>query len=388
MSKKLLAAIDSGVPREGPGTLHLDITNSCNTNCVTCWDHSPYLSTPRSAAWKRQRVELAQAEDLLDDVLSLGGLRAVIVSGMGEPFTHPEVYDLLAAIKERGLHVTVITNLVAADVHRILALGVDQLLIGVHGATEDSYLAFHPSFRPEEWTKLTRALSLFRAQGKRFKHVQVVSRENGHELTDMVRFAHRYAALQVNFKLASLGHGTEATRIDAALRDRLVRELVPEARRVASELGVETNLDVFGSQLEAGGARTAPIERVGCFMGYAYSRVLVDGTVLYCCNTDVRVGSLAQGERFSDLWRGPAWTALRQRMRDGEYFESCGQCGKLNQNVKIARAFERAYGAARLYEVTGRDPEGKPRARQTEGEPGGGLRRLPIVAGGPAGGEP
>jgi hypothetical protein len=41
-------------------------------------------------------------------------------------------------------------------------------------------------------------------------------------------------------------------------------------------------------------------------------------------------------------------------MRRGEYFPSCNQCGKLNQNVKIGRAFGRAFGEERLLRVTGR----------------------------------
>jgi len=41
-------------------------------------------------------------------------------------------------------------------------------------------------------------------------------------------------------------------------------------------------------------------------------------------------------------------------MRRGEYLASCSQCGKLNQNVKIGRLFERVYGSRRLAEVTGR----------------------------------
>jgi hypothetical protein len=188
----------------------------------------------------------------------------------------------------------------------------------------------------------------------------------------MVRFAARYRALQVNFKLASLGGGTEAARIDEEQREALVAELVPEARRVADDLGVATNLDVLEAQLRAGGARTAPIEDIGCFMGFAYARVLVDGTVLYCCNTEVRVGSLASGARFSELWRGDAWNALRDRLRRGDYLASCGQCGKVNQNVKIAAAFAARYGEARLREVTGRD---RPRERAAEVL----ARRLPVV---------
>lgn len=321
----------------GPESVHLDVTNGCNTNCVTCWDHSPHLREARSAGWKRQRVEADQLIEVLDDILSLGGLKAVILSGMGEPFTHPDIYRMIAAVKERGLHLTIITNLIPADAERILALDVDQLLIGVQGASPESYRAFHPSFQSDEWERLHAMLERFRQAGKRYKHVQVICRHNAHELPEMVRLAHRYNALQVNFKLASLKDGTEAVRITEEQRRTLPIE---PARQVARELGVATNLDVFESQVRAGGARTADIRSVGCFMGHYYSRVLVDGTVLYCCNVEVKVGKLG---RFSELWNGPEWNALRRRLRAGDYFESCHQCGKLNQNVKLAARYARTY---------------------------------------------
>ncbi len=349
-----LVGIDAGHPLTGPETLHLDVTNGCNTNCITCWDHSPLLLAPRPSAWKRARVEVPAVESLLDDVLGLGGLRAVIVSGMGEPFTHPDIYRILEAVKARGLHLTVITNLIPADPERVLALGVDQLLIGIHAASEGAYRAFHPSFQSDEWEVLHRMLARFQAAGRRYKHVQVICRTNAFELAEMVRLAHRYDAAQLNFKLAGLKEGTEATRITEDQRERLRAEGIPAAGALAVELGVATNLGVFAEQLAAGGEATAEIREVGCFMGYVYARVLVDGTVLYCCNTDVRVGTLAQGARFSELWNGPAWSALRARLRRGDYFASCDQCGKLNQNVKLAERFADAYGEARLLAVTGR----------------------------------
>ena len=345
-----LAGLAEGRVLTGPETVHIDITNGCNTNCITCWDHSPLLQLGRTSAWKRKRAGAADVVALLDDVTSLGGLRAIILSGMGEPFTHPDVYRMIAAVKERGLHLTVITNLVAADVAQILALGVDQLLIGIHAASERAYRAFHPSFQQGEWSRLLGMLGTLRDRGRRFKHVQVVSATNADEIVDMVRFAHEYDAAQVNFKLASLKAGTEACRITNAQRARLTRELVPEASRVARDLGVVTNLEVFARQLDAGGESTAPIADIGCFLGYSYARVLVDGTVLYCCNTDVVVGSLAS-DRFSTLWRGAAWDALRARMRRGDYFASCSQCGKVNQNVALRARFVAAFGEARLAEV-------------------------------------
>lgn len=349
MSELHLLGIDRGVPFAGPKTIHVDLTNGCNTNCITCWDHSPLLDTPQTASWKRQRVTAHDVIALIDDAITLGGLEAVIVSGMGEPFTHPGVYSILEALKARELHVTVITNLVAAEPQRIVDLGVDQLLIGVHAATERAYRAFHPSFERDEWYRMLAALEVFRRNGRRYKHVQVIAGCNADELVEMIDFGTEWRAEQINFKLASLAKGTESARISEEQRARLLDELIPRARARAK---IPTNLEVFERQLRTGGGDTAPIDEIGCFMGYVYARVLVDGTVLYCCNTNVVVGNLADG-RFSELWRAPRWEAMRARMRDGDYLPSCRQCGKVVQNVKLGQAFAKRFGEERRGAVTG-----------------------------------
>ena len=351
-----LLGMERGQPVLGPQSLHIDVTNGCNTNCITCWDHSPLLQIGRSVAWKKQKIDAATVADILNDVAELGGLQSVILSGMGEPFTHPDIYTMIAEVKRRALHLKIITNLVAADAARIIDLGVDQLLIGIHGASEASYRAFHPNFVRDEWSRLLRMLGEFAAAGRRFKHVHVICQTNAHELVEMVQQGVRYGAEQLNFKLASLREGTEQIGITAAQRQRLITELVPAALAEAAAHGLSTNLAVFAQQLSAGGDDTAPIEDVGCFMGYAYSRILVDGTVLYCCSTEVKVGTLADGTSFAELWTGPAWNALRARLRRGEYFDSCRQCGKFNQNVQLGQRFAKVYGEDRLYEITGRRP--------------------------------
>ncbi len=339
--------IRAGRPATGPQTVHIDLTNACNTNCIACWDHSPLLSVSRDKAWKRQLIDPEVVEALLDDLTVLGGLRSIILSGMGEPFIHPEIYRLIASVKSRGLHLTIITNLLLADPKQVLALGVDQLLIGIHSASEGTYRAFHPSFHGDEWRRLHTMLGIFLAQMRHFKHVHVICQVNAHELVEMVRLGHRYEAGPLTFKLASLGGGTDTCRITAAQRESLVQSWVPEATRLASELGVVTNLDLFSRQLTTGGGATAPIAEVGCYMGYVYARVTVDGTVLFCCNTEAVVGSIAEGQRFSDLWQGAAWQALRGRMQRGDFFSGCDRCGKLNQNIKLARGLGRD-GAGRL----------------------------------------
>ena len=379
----------------GPQTLHIDVTNGCNTNCVTCWDHSPHLHQARSSAWKRERVDPAAIAALLDDVQSLdterGGLQAVIVSGMGEPFTHPAIYDILADIKRRGLHTTIITNLVAADVDRVVDLGVDALLVGVQGASEQSYLAFHPNFSPWHWATLQQQLAvLARSPGITHKQVQVICRHNAHEVPAMVQLAHDTGADQVNFKLASLRHGTETVALSPQQRRQLLDSDIAAANGVSSQRSMPTNLGVFAEQLrrmdQGAGADTdtdtdtAAIDELGCFLGGFYSRVTVDGTVLFCCNTEVEIGSLSVLP-FSSWWRSARWDYWRRRMRQGRYLQSCFQCGKVNQNDKLSQRFRETFGEQAWLEVTGRGGEQRPTVEPAplRGRPRGGrgLRVLP-----------
>jgi len=335
----VLDAIASGQPTSGPRTVHVDVTNACNAACITCWDHSPLLHEQRSAAWKKQRWDLAAFEALVGDLAAMGSVKNVILSGMGDPLVHPDIYTMIDRVKARGWHLTVMTNLIAADIDRLARANVDQILVGVHGATPTAYAAFHPGWDEREFFTLCKHLRVLATTPTKVRHVQVINRDTAPDVVDMIRFAQQFRADRVNYKLASLAGGTETCRIDETQRRWLIDDAVPRARALAAELGVATNLDLFGHQLVANvddDSQTVPIEDVGCFMGYVYTRITASGDVLYCCNTEVKVGSLATA-RFAELWFGPAWQALRARLRRGDYFPGCARCGKFEQNVKWSR---------------------------------------------------
>ncbi len=335
----MLAGIREGVPRTGPLTVHIDVTNACNAACVTCWDHSPLLASPRSGEWKKKRMDLCRFRTLMEDLDRFGSVSAIIVSGMGDPLVNPEIYEMLAEVKSRDLHLTVLTNLVAADIDQLARARVDQLLVGVHGASPATHMAFHPGWTERHFHDLCRYLRVLQQLGTQTRFVNVINRDNAHELSEMVRFGKSFGTERVNFKLASLFAGTEACSIDAQQRRELSTRSIPEAVALAAELGVRTNLDLFAQQIAAaeGSARaTTPIADVGCYMGHVYTRITVEGDVLYCCNTQVRVGSLDDAP-LSVLWTGSTWQALRERLARGEYFPGCDKCGKFEQNLKWAQ---------------------------------------------------
>lgn len=353
----------AGQPRIGPQTVHFDLANACNTRCTTCWDHSPHLVAARvpSALWKRKQLALDRFEATLESLLALGGLEAIILSGMGEPLLNPAVYDMIAIAHHAGLEVTIITNLLLLDQARAFASGGRlELLTSICGVTEPVWHAFHAHPRPDGWATLLRQLQGLRDRGFRPKHVQVINAQNAHQLVDMVHFAREYPAARINFKLASLANGTEAVALTPDQKEGLLYDLIPRAMGFAHAYGIPTDLDAFALQVDPTSHRTAPIEEIGCFMGYLYARVTVEGDVLFCCNPKVRAGGLpAEGPvDFGAMWRGASWQGLRDIVRSGRYFPGCDQCGKFKQNVKWSQRLKEQLGEPAWRALIGRGEGG------------------------------
>lgn len=360
---QILKGIEQGTPLCGPSTVHIDITNACNAACVTCWDHSPLLNVGRGMDWKRRKLSLADFRKIVSQLSAMESVQSLIISGMGDPLTHSDVYEMIALAREQGWHITLLSNLLAADIESLAKSHVDQILVGVHGATPATYAAFHPGWTEQHFSTLCQHLRTLSGAGIVCRHVQVINRDNAEQLSAMTRFGHRFGADRVNFKLASLYAGTEACGIEASQRDWLLREGIAQAQELALKLGVQTNLPLFTSQVQATlehERATTTIEEVGCFMGFVYTRITVDQEVLFCCNTEIGVGSLAETD-FASLWAGEAWQALRDQFRGGQYVKGCDKCGKFEQNLKWSQRYRDEYGEAAYLLVTGRGGQQSPR---------------------------
>lgn len=329
----VLRGIAAGRPAGGPVSVHLDVTNGCNAACITCWDHSPLLHLPRSGEWKRRRLSYQHFCEIVDELAALGSVRQCILSGMGEPLTHPDIYPMIKHATGKGWKVTLISNLVAADPERLAHSGLDSILAGVQGVTPASYCGFHPGWTEKQFFALCSILRRLQSTRIRVRHVQVIDRHTAPEVPQMVDFARLYGADRVNYKLAGLHSGTEACAMTEEQRQWLLKDGLALARERSIAKRVPTNLDLFEQQLRAGGRATAPLETVDCWMGYVFTRITVEEEVLFCCNTNIRVGSLREAG-FAELWEGPIWQDFREKLARREFFPACEQCGKLEQNRK------------------------------------------------------
>lgn len=311
-------------PRLGPETVHIDITNACNLDCITCWNYAPGLASPKNAEWRKQRMAPEVFLRVLEEVAQAGAER-IILSGAGEPFTHPNIDDFIAAVKDKGLTLTVITNGTLCDFPRLVELGVDQLLINTSSASAATYTAYHPNQPLETFDTLMDGVTSL-AGAIAVNLVQVINALNADELTAMIELSAR-AHARASFKLGDTPPGTECCRLDTERRQVLLERDIPAAMARAKELGVKHNLPAFAAQLSGTQGQQPPLP---CFAGYLYSRVYVDGRVFFCCE-HIEVGNVDEAD-FGTLWLAPAYDAIRQRLHEGHGFPGCVRCGKHDMN--------------------------------------------------------
>ena len=338
-----LQGILTNRPLLGPQIVHFDVGNGCNVRCTTCWHHSPHLLEDHvpSILWKRRSMSLTTFRQIMDDLLELGGLEQIILSGMGDPSLNEELPAMVRFAHQHGVGVTIITNLLAVDLPAIIGSdGELNLLVSICGVTEPVWDAFHGGSFAGGFNKLLNQLSILRNAKFFPKHVQVINSQNYHQLPDMVRFASEWPAKRINFKFASLVNGTEAVALNSQQKLELLQELIPRSQAIAQFKGIDTDLDAFSTQVSLTSHRTSPIEEVGCYMGTLYCRITVDCELLYCCNTDISVGFIGETTRFKDLWEGDKYAAMRAKLGRREFYDSCQQCGKYKQNFKWARKLQ------------------------------------------------
>jgi MoaA/NifB/PqqE/SkfB family radical SAM enzyme len=72
---------------------------------------------------------------------NLPHLTRVVFSGFGEPLTHPNILEMIGAVRKRDIAVTLGSNgllLEARMAHELVRLGVDRLVVSVDGVKPET----------------------------------------------------------------------------------------------------------------------------------------------------------------------------------------------------------------------------------------------------------
>ena len=114
--------------------LDVEITSVCNLRCRTCYN--PFIKNITMSV--EQFGEVIKKGNNLAKQLNLDGLW-ITISG-GEPFTHPQLLEILELSRTEGvLGIAIITNgtlLTKNVVSAIDKLNINEIMISIDGGTE------------------------------------------------------------------------------------------------------------------------------------------------------------------------------------------------------------------------------------------------------------
>jgi len=175
--------------------LYIQPTTRCNLHCRTCIRN----------VWEETEDQMAMStfQRLVESLDDLPDLTRVVFSGFGEPLTHPNILEMIGAVRMRDLAVTLGSNgllLETKMAHELVKLGVDRLVVSVDGVKPETYASIRGGMLYQVLNNLrvlnevkSQMGSLTPALGIEF----VVLRSNVAELAEMTRLASRLNAARV-----------------------------------------------------------------------------------------------------------------------------------------------------------------------------------------------
>ncbi len=175
--------------------LYLEPTTGCNLNCRTCIRN----------VWQDPAAIMSMTTfgQVLASLDGLPDLKRVVFTGFGEPLIHPHILDMIAAIRTRGLAVTVGSNGLRLDAkmaRELVQLGVDRLVISVDGIKPETYADIRGTVLANvldnirTLSEAKRELgSLYPALGIEFVAIE----SNVDELAELSNFASKLGAARV-----------------------------------------------------------------------------------------------------------------------------------------------------------------------------------------------
>ncbi len=291
-----------------PISISIEPTTACNLRCPECPSGLRAFSRPTGNV--RADFFRRVVDELAPHTFSL------YLYFQGEPYIHPEFFDMVRYAHRRGMFVATSTNGHFLDTERArqtVLSGLDRLIVSIDGLTQQTYEQYRVGGRLERVVQGIQEVARWKRQlcsSRPHLIAQfLVLRTNEHEVPFVRQHARQWGADEVRFKSAQVydyRHG---------------HALIPKHSRYAR----------YVEQLD--GTWTPRHALVNhCWRLWRACVITWDGAVVPCCfDKDAvhRLGDLKTAS-FRDIWYGQAYRRFRQRLlREGRgAVDICTNCSE------------------------------------------------------------
>jgi radical SAM protein with 4Fe4S-binding SPASM domain len=279
--------------RKYPTALQIEPYGGCNIRCAMCFQGRMPLPADQ------QMMSIDLYRKVIDEVSPVTPM--LYLYWRGEPLLHPQIAEMVRYAKTKAMYVfisTAATTLTEALAGDLVDAGLDFALIGMDGATRETYESMRRGAKFEQVTENVRRLIRLRSErAKRIPHVSlqfIVSSLNQGDLPLMKQLTRDLGADSYTEKTLDLYVNFTSVQVQKALVPLFVGGTFSKYQK--KETGHEY-------------ARRGP-----CAMA---TRMVVraDGRMSLCCydmQERFAIGN-ATDDHLLKLWAAPAYTSLRRQ---------------------------------------------------------------------------
>lgn len=295
-----------------PRQVQLEITNACNLDCQMC---------PRTVMGiDLEHMEWDTFTGLMD---RLTHREEITLTGWGEPFLHPRIFDMIAYCQERGHRVMITSNGVFTkdDVaEKIIAAGLDGLTFSVDSV--DTNIA-EGHISPKALANI-ETIARLRKPEKPYLRLQSTLHAGGeNDLYGVIRYAAKIGCDAVNVGRVDRKYDPNLKRPSLAEEERIFQK----ADRLARQSGIQ--LDWLQYSVSRGLVRffyrllRKRLHQSGryCLKTFDYTYVNREGKVTPCCLLPQTQMGDALTTDLKTIWKNDAYQNFRENYRD-----TCGNC--------------------------------------------------------------
>jgi MoaA/NifB/PqqE/SkfB family radical SAM enzyme len=319
--------------------IQVEVTTACNAACIYC------PRTVFKTLWEDRHLPLETFKKLKP---AFADTRHIHLQGWGEPFLHPQFFEMVAMAKAEAFRVGTTTNaslLNEETVRKVVESGIDVLAFSLAGTGESNDII-------RKGTSLKKVL----------KAIETLSREKQKRGTSGPEIHVAYMLFRSGMgeleSLPALLEGLGVSQVVVSTLDFVpTEELRKEAVIPATQEEFEEFQSILARLVEAGREKGLAVHyhlvspgnrREVCTENIRKALVVSsDGGVTPCVYTNLRVSGPyydLQGERTSyerlvfgnigenklkDIWKGTSYSAFRRSFLEGNLAPTCQKCPKI-----------------------------------------------------------
>jgi radical SAM protein with 4Fe4S-binding SPASM domain len=348
-----------GRPLVGPEVVSLETTHHCNLRCSFCESHGILQKSPiterREYVGGRKTMELRTIQRLAVEMAGIG-TDLVELSGKGDPISHPDLAEIVVAIKEAGLNCSLVTNATLAKpdlASTLVECGLNRLSVSLNAGTREVFLR---SNNRDLWDKaiqfLEDVLEERRRAGAEYPWIRithVVTKENVDDMDNMVKICADLGVDEVGFCI--MGELPETTHLRLQEEEvEWVQAGVDGWCRILDQANVAHTLPTFARDLSVcptdGQPQYNPLQReIPCYIGWNFCVIGPDGVVIPCCYCEETKLGNVNDQAFADIWYGSLYQEFRRASldmpRSGKWIckECFTSCNRALENCWIYNRF-------------------------------------------------